>query len=127
VDIRQPDFDAPNPGVLAHQNFNVDEFNNELNKLENSLERQKKHGEALKALWNELPYEQLIFTDLKKLSELLEAVDEEVERVASQLMGCNIEFPYQTFGSALAPVRVEENILSNFDEAPSGSHEEIFF
>ncbi|WMV37300.1 hypothetical protein MTR67_030685 [Solanum verrucosum] len=113
----------PTPTVVAHQNVNVDEINNELNKLENSLERQKKHGEALQALRNELPYEQLSFFYHKKLSELLEATDEEVGRVAGQLMESTIEFPYQIIGSSLAPLRVEENHSSNFDKAPSGYHE----
>ena len=63
------------------------------------------------------------FLTLKKLSEALEAADEEVERVAGQLMECNIEFPYQTIRSALDPLRVEENCLSDFDEGPSRSHE----
>uniref|UniRef100_M1DT80 Mads box protein n=1 Tax=Solanum tuberosum TaxID=4113 RepID=M1DT80_SOLTU len=119
----QPDSDSPNPTIVAHQNLNVDEINNELNKLENSLERQKKHGEALKSLRNELAYEQLNFFNLKMSSKILVATDEEVERVAGQLMECNIEFPYQTIRSALDPLRVEENCLSDFDEGPSRSHE----
>ncbi|KAK4713389.1 hypothetical protein R3W88_019296 [Solanum pinnatisectum] len=119
----QPDSDAPNPTIVAHQNVNVDKINNELNKLENSPEQQKKHGEALQALRNELPYEQLNFSDLKKFSELLEAANEEVERVAGQLMESNIEFPYQTIESAFTPLRIEKNNSSNFVEAPSGSHE----
>ncbi|XP_025884587.1 agamous-like MADS-box protein AGL61 [Solanum lycopersicum] len=79
----QPGFDAPNSTSLSHQNVNVDEINNELNMLENSHEKQKKHGKALQGLREELPYEQLNFSDLKKLIELLEAADEEVERVVS--------------------------------------------
>ena len=30
----QPDLDAPNPTVLAHQNVNADDINNELKMLE---------------------------------------------------------------------------------------------
>ena len=37
----QPGFDAPNSTSLSHQNVNVDDINNELNMLENSLEQQK--------------------------------------------------------------------------------------
>uniref|UniRef100_A0A3Q7I396 MADS-box domain-containing protein n=1 Tax=Solanum lycopersicum TaxID=4081 RepID=A0A3Q7I396_SOLLC len=82
---RQPDIEAPNPTILANQNVNVDDINNELNMLENSLKQQKKQGKDLKILKKELPYEQLSFSDLKKLIELLEAADEEVERVESHL------------------------------------------
>ena len=119
----QPGFDAPNSTSLSHQTVNVDEINNELNMLENSLEQQKKHWKALKGLRKEHPYEQLNFSDLKKLIELLEAADEEVERVASQLMEYDTEFPYQTIGMSLSPLRVDGNSSSNFNEAPSGSNE----
>ncbi|XP_015060433.1 uncharacterized protein LOC107006381 [Solanum pennellii] len=119
----QPRFDSPNSTSLSHKNVNVDEINNELNMLENLLEQQKKHGKALKRLRKELPYEQLNFSDLKKLIELLEAADEEVERVASQLMEYDTEFPYQTIGMSLSPLRVDGNSSSNFNEAPSGSNE----
>ena len=37
----QPDYDAPNPSIVYHQNVNVDEIENELNMLENSLEHRK--------------------------------------------------------------------------------------
>uniref|UniRef100_A0A3Q7J8H4 MADS-box domain-containing protein n=1 Tax=Solanum lycopersicum TaxID=4081 RepID=A0A3Q7J8H4_SOLLC len=53
------------------------------------------------------PYEQLNFSDLKKLIELLEAADEEVERVASKHMEYDYEFPYQTIGMFLSPLRVD--------------------
>ncbi|XP_015081299.1 agamous-like MADS-box protein AGL61 [Solanum pennellii] len=119
----QPGFDAPNSTSLSHQNVNVDEINNELNMLENSLEQQKKHGKALQGLRKELPYEQLNFSDLKKVIELLEAADEEFERVASQLMEYDTEFPYQTTGMSLSLLRVDDNSSSNFNEAQSGSNE----
>ncbi|XP_006340409.1 agamous-like MADS-box protein AGL62 [Solanum tuberosum] len=123
TDAPNPNTDAPNPIVVTHQNAYVDEINKKLNKLENSLEREKKYGEALQSLRNELPYEKIDFLNLKKLSEALEAADEEVERVASQLREGDIEFPYQIIGSALAPLRVEENNSSDPDEGSSGSHE----
>ncbi|KAK4709329.1 hypothetical protein R3W88_030254 [Solanum pinnatisectum] len=123
TDDPNPDTDDPNPIVVTHQNAYVDEINKKLNKLENSLEREKKYGEALQALRNELPYEKLDFFNLKKLSEALEAADEEVERVANQLKEGNIKFPYQTIGNALAPLRVEENNSSDPDEWSSGSYE----
>uniref|UniRef100_M1DJR6 Uncharacterized protein n=1 Tax=Solanum tuberosum TaxID=4113 RepID=M1DJR6_SOLTU len=123
TDAPNPNTDAPNPIVVTHQNAYVDEINKKLNKLENSLEREKKYGEALQSLRNELPYEKIDFLNLKKLSEALEAADEEVERVASQLREGDIEFPYQIIGSALAPLRVEENNSSEPDEGSSGSHE----
>lgn len=43
VENRQPDFNAPNRTVFAHQNVNVDVINTELNMLENSIERQRKY------------------------------------------------------------------------------------
>uniref|UniRef100_A0A3Q7J9Y1 MADS-box domain-containing protein n=1 Tax=Solanum lycopersicum TaxID=4081 RepID=A0A3Q7J9Y1_SOLLC len=92
----QPDFDAPNSTSLSHQNVN---------------------GKALQGLRKELPYEQLSFSDLKKLIELLIAADEEVERVASQLMEYDTEFPYQTIKMCLSPLRVDGNSSSNFNEA----------
>ena len=110
----QPGFDAPNSTSLSRQNVNLDEINNELNMLENSLEQQKKHGKALQGLREELPYERLNFSDLKKLIELLEA---------SQLMEYYMEFPYQTIGMCLSPLRVDANSSSNFSEASSGSNE----
>ena len=110
----QPGFDAPNSTSLSHQNVNVDDINNELNMLENSLEQEKKHGKSLKGARKELPYEQLNFSDLKKLIELLEA---------SQLMEYYTEFPYQTIGMCLSPLRVDGNSSSNFNEASSGSNE----
>ena len=97
----QPDFDAPNPTILAHQIVNVDEINIELNMVENSLEQQNNRGKSLQGLRKELPYEKLSFSDLNKISDLLEAADEEVERVASQLMEYDTEFPYQTIGMCL--------------------------
>ncbi|XP_049399789.1 uncharacterized protein LOC125863852 [Solanum stenotomum] len=115
--------DAPNPIIETHHNVNVDEINEKLNKLENSLEREKNHGKTLQELRKELPYEQLNFSDLKKLSEALEAADEEVESVARQLMESRTEFPYQTIGSALPPLRVRENNLFDSNEGASGSHE----
>ena len=45
-----PDTDDPNPIIVAHQNVNIDEINEKLNKLERSLERERKHGQALQAL-----------------------------------------------------------------------------
>jgi len=68
TDSPNPDTNAPNPIVVTHQNAYVDEINKKLNKLENSLEREKKYGEALQALRNEFPYEKLYFLNLKKLS-----------------------------------------------------------
>jgi len=68
TDASNPDTDAPNPIVVTHQNAYVDEINKKLNKLENSLEREKKYGEALQSLRNELPYEKIDFLNLKKLS-----------------------------------------------------------
>ena len=92
----QPDYDDPNPSIVYHQNVNVDEINIELNMVENSLEQQNNHGKSLQGLRKELPYEQLNFSDLKKLIELLEAADEDVERVSRQVMEYDTEFPYQT-------------------------------
>ncbi|XP_049381144.1 agamous-like MADS-box protein AGL62 [Solanum stenotomum] len=43
------DTDAPNPIVIAQQNANTDEINRKINRLEISLEREKKYGEALQA------------------------------------------------------------------------------
>lgn len=120
---RQPDFDALNPTILGHQNVNVDEINIELNMVENSLEQQNNRGKSLQGLRKELPYEQLIFSDLNKISDLLEAADEEVERVANQLMEYDTKFSYQTNGMSLSPLRVHENNLSDFNEAPSRSNE----
>ena len=118
----QPDFDAPNPTILAHQIVNVDEINIELNMVENSLKQQNKHG-SLQGLRKELPYEQLSFSDLNKISDLLEAADEEVERVANKLMEYDTKFPYHTIGLSLSPLRVHENNSSDFNEAPSRSNE----
>ena len=42
-------------------------------------------------------------------------------------MEYDIEFPYQTIGSALSPLRVDENSSSDLNEAPSRCNEEIFF
>ncbi|TMW99950.1 hypothetical protein EJD97_001639 [Solanum chilense] len=120
---RQPDFDGPNPSVVAHQNVNVDEINNELNMLENSFQQQKKHGKSLHGFKKEHPYEQLRFSEYKKLSKLLEDADEEVERVDGQLMEYNTKFWYQTIGSGLSFLRVDENSSSNFNEALSVSNE----
>ena len=74
-------------------------------------------------LREELPYEQLNFSNLKKLIKLLEAADEKVETVASQLKEYDTEFPYQTIGMCLSPLRVDGNSSSNFNEAPLGSNE----
>lgn len=55
----------------------------------------------------------------------MEASNEEVERVANQLKEGNIEFPYQTIESDLAPLCVEENNSSDPCEGSSGSHKFI--
>jgi len=118
-----PDTDDPNPIIVAHQNANIDEINEKLNKLERSLERERKHGQALQALRTEPSNEKLSFFDLKILCESLEAADKKVEKLASQLMECGIEFPYQTIGSALAPLRARESTSSDSGEGSSGSGE----
>ncbi|KAK4737795.1 hypothetical protein R3W88_001492 [Solanum pinnatisectum] len=117
------DTDDPNPIIVAHQNANIDEINEKLNKLERSLERERKHGQALQALRTEPSNETLSFFDLKILCESLEATDKKVEKLASQLMECGIEFPYQTIGSALAPLRARESTSSDSGEGSSGSGE----
>ncbi|KAG5628085.1 hypothetical protein H5410_013303 [Solanum commersonii] len=108
-----PDTDDPNPIIVAHQNANIDEINEKLNKLERSLKRERKHGQALQALRTEPSNEKLSFFDLKILCKSLEAADKKVEKLASQLMECGIEFPYQTIGSALAPLRARESTSSD--------------
>ncbi|XP_049347747.1 agamous-like MADS-box protein AGL62 [Solanum verrucosum] len=118
-----PDTDDPNPIIVAHQNANIDENNEKLNKLERALKRERKHGQALQALRTEPSNEKLSFFDLKILCESLEAADKKVEKLASQLMECGIEFPYQTIGSALAPLRARESTSSDSDERSSGSGE----
>ena len=60
----QPNFDAPNPTVLAHQNVNLGEINSELRISENSLE-QHKNGETLQGFRKELPYENSAFVTLQ--------------------------------------------------------------
>uniref|UniRef100_M1E017 Mads box protein n=2 Tax=Solanum tuberosum TaxID=4113 RepID=M1E017_SOLTU len=75
------DTDAPNPIVIVHQNANTDEINRKLNRLEISLEREKKYGQALQASRKEPPIEKLSSFDLKNLCKALEAADEEIERV----------------------------------------------
>ncbi|XP_049389668.1 uncharacterized protein LOC125854224 [Solanum stenotomum] len=115
------DIDDPNPIIAAHQNANVDEINRKkLKRLERQLKRERKHGQALQALRTEPSNKKLSFFYLKILCEALEDVDKEVERVASQLMVCGIEFPYQTIGSVLAPLRVRESISSDSGEGSSG-------
>ncbi|XP_055814600.1 agamous-like MADS-box protein AGL29 [Solanum dulcamara] len=116
-----PDSDAPNPIIVAHQNANVRELNRKLNNLESLLEKERKHGEALEALRTEPSHETLSFLDLKSLSEALEAAGEELERVASQNKECGIEYPYQTLGSAFAPLRVTESTSADSNEGPSES------
>ncbi|XP_004229068.1 agamous-like MADS-box protein AGL62 [Solanum lycopersicum] len=118
-----PETDDPNPIIVAHQNANIDEINKKLNKLERSLERERKHGQALQALRTEPSNEKLTFFDLKILCESLEAADKKVEKLASQLIECGIEFPYKTIGSALAPLRARESTSSVSGEGSSGSGE----
>ncbi|XP_004229573.1 agamous-like MADS-box protein AGL62 [Solanum lycopersicum] len=118
-----PDTDDPNPIIVAHQNANIDEINEKLNRLEISLKRERKHGQALQALRIEPPNEKLSFFDLKILCESLEAADKNVEKLAIQLVECGIEFPYQTIGSALAPLRATESTPSYSGEGSSGSGE----
>ncbi|WMV10296.1 hypothetical protein MTR67_003681 [Solanum verrucosum] len=91
--------------------------------LERQLEKERKHGQALQALRTEPSHEKLSFSDLKSLCEALEAADEEVERVASQLLEANKVFPYQTIGSAFAPLIVRESTSFNSNEGPSQSSE----
>jgi len=117
------DTDAPNPIVIAHQNANTDEINRKLNRLEISLEREKKYGEALQASRKEPPIEKLSSFDLKNLCKALEAADEEIERVGRIKKERGFEFPYQTIGSAFAPLRVIEHSSSDSEEGPSGSNE----
>ncbi|XP_004229071.1 agamous-like MADS-box protein AGL62 [Solanum lycopersicum] len=118
-----PETDDPNPIIVAHQNANIDELNKKMNKLERSLERERKHGQALQALRTEPSNEKLSFFDLKILCESLEAADKNVEKLASQFMECGIEFPYKTIGIALAPLRARESTSSVFGEGSSGSGE----
>ena len=61
----------------------------------------------------ELAKENLSFSGL---CEALEAADEEVEREVSQLLEGDEVFPYQTIGSAFAPLIVRENTLFDFGE-----------
>ncbi|KAK4737796.1 hypothetical protein R3W88_001493 [Solanum pinnatisectum] len=118
-----PGTNDPNPIIIAQQNANVDEINKKLNTLERQLEKERKHGQALQALRTEPSHEKLSFSDLKSLCEALEAADEEVERVASQLLEANTVFPYQTIGSAFAPLIVRESTSFDSDERPSQSSE----
>ena len=109
--------------IVAHQNADIDEIDKKLNKLERSLERERKHGQALQALRTEPSNEKHSFFDLKILCESLETADKKVEKLASQLMECGIEFPYKTIGSALAPLRSRESSSSVSGEGSSGSGE----
>ncbi|XP_049353876.1 agamous-like MADS-box protein AGL61 [Solanum verrucosum] len=94
-----------------------------LNRLEISLEREKKYGEALQASRKEPPIEKLSSFDLKNLCKALEAADEEIERLVSIKKERGFEFPYQTIGSAFAPLRVIEHSSSDSDEGSSGSND----
>ncbi|WMV55644.1 hypothetical protein MTR67_049029 [Solanum verrucosum] len=117
------DTNAPNPIVIAHQNANTDETNRKLNRLEISLEREKKSGEVLQASRKEHPIEKLSSFDLKNLFKALEAADEEIERVVRIKKERYFEFPYQTIGSAFAPLRLTEHSSSDFYDGPYGSNE----
>ncbi|XP_049381143.1 agamous-like MADS-box protein AGL62 [Solanum stenotomum] len=118
------DTNAPNPIVIAHQNANtVGLTNRKLNRLEISLEREKKYGEVLQASRKEHPIEKLSSFDLKNLFKALEAADEEIERVVRIKKERGFESPYQTIGSAFAPLRVTEHSSSDFYEAVYGSNE----
>lgn len=119
-----PDADTPNPIVVPQQNDNTDALNRKLNRLVSSIEKEKERGKDLQASRTEPSIEQLSFSELKKLCEALEAADLEVEMVARQQMECLIEFPYQTLGSAFAPLGVVESSSSDSDEGSSGSHGE---
>ncbi|WMV55633.1 hypothetical protein MTR67_049018 [Solanum verrucosum] len=94
-----------------------------LNRLEISLEREKKYGEALQASRKEPPIEKLSSFDLKNMCKALEAADEEIERLVSIKKERGFEFPYQTIGSAFAPLRVIEHSSSDSDEGSSGSND----
>ena len=80
-----PGTNDPNPIIIAQQNANVDYINRNLNTLEKELAKEK-----------------LRFSGLKNLCEALQAADEEVERVMSQLLEVDEVFPYQTIRSAFS-------------------------
>ena len=81
-----PETDDPNPIIVAHQNANIDELNKKMNKLERSLERERKHGQALQALRTEPSNEKPRFFAIKILCESLEVVDKKFEKLAGQLL-----------------------------------------
>lgn len=119
------DAEVPNPVVVPQQNPNADTLNRQINRLTRSIEKEKERGRALQALRTEPPIEELSLSELKRLCEALEFAEEEAERVYSQQLECLIEFPYQTLGSALAPLRdVESTSSDSDDEGPSGSNAE---
>ena len=118
-----PGTNDPNPIIIAQQNANVDEINRKINTLEKEFAKEKRRGQTLQALRTEPSNEKLTFFDLKILCESLEAADKKVEKLASQLMECGIEFPYKTIGSALAPLRSRESSSSVSGEGSSGSGE----
>lgn len=114
------DANAAHPSVVAHRNASADRLNNKLNKLVKLHEDEKKYGKELKAMRKEPPNDELDLLSLTKLCEALEAADKEVERVVNHNKELGIKYPYQTLGSAFAPLRAEENILPDSDSDGDG-------
>uniref|UniRef100_A0A3Q7EF97 MADS-box domain-containing protein n=1 Tax=Solanum lycopersicum TaxID=4081 RepID=A0A3Q7EF97_SOLLC len=86
--------DNPNPIITAHKSANINEINKKLNKLETSLERERKHGKALQALRIEPSTEKLGFLTLRSCGN-----------------------PW----SALTPLRARKSTSSDSGEGSSGS------
>ena len=57
-------------------------------------------------------HKKLSIFHFKILCESLEDVDKEFEILARQLTECGIEFPCQTIGSELAPLKVRKSTSS---------------
>uniref|UniRef100_A0A3Q7JM94 Uncharacterized protein n=1 Tax=Solanum lycopersicum TaxID=4081 RepID=A0A3Q7JM94_SOLLC len=117
------DTDAPNPIVFAYQNASVDEININLNSLEISLKKEKEYGETLQTSTKEPSIEKLSSFDLKTLCKDLEVADKEIKRVVSIKKERGYEYPYQTIGSAFAPLRVANHSSFDSNEGPSRSNE----